>query len=152
VAYNDLREWIAVLDKAGELKRIMEPVSPRLEITEITDRVSKSGSGSAKGVQGYAPGGPALLFENIAGHPGHKVLINQFGSERRMALALGVKHLDEIAERIQSLLHMKAPEGFLDKLKMLPQVAELTRAFPKTVSAKDAACKQVILRENFNLL
>jgi len=152
VAYNDLREWIAALDKAGELKRITEPVSPRLEITEITDRVSKSGSDSAKGVQGYAPGGPALLFENIAGHPGHKVLINQFGSERRMALALGVKHLDEIAERIQSLLHMKAPEGFLDKLKMLPQVAELTRAFPKTVSGKDAACKQVILRENFNLL
>jgi len=91
VAYNDLREWIAVLDKAGELKRITEPVSPRLEITEITDRVSKSGSGSAKGVKGYAPGGPALLFENIAGHPGHKVLINQFGSERRMALALGVE-------------------------------------------------------------
>ena len=152
MAYNDLREWIAALDKAGELKRITEPVSPRLEITEITDRVSKSGSGSTKGVQGYAPGGPALLFENIAGHPGHKVLINQFGSERRMALALGVERLEQIAERIQGLLHMKAPEGFLDKLKMLPQVAELTRAFPKTVSAKDAACKQVILREDFNLL
>ena len=152
MAYNDLREWIAALDKAGELKRITEPVSPRLEITEITDRVSKSGPNPAKGVKGYAPGGPALLFENIAGYPGHKVFINQFGSERRMALALGVKHLDEIAERIQGLLHMKAPEGFLDKLKMLPQVAELTRAFPKTVSAKDAACKQVILRENFNLL
>ena len=119
MAYNDLREWIAALDKAGELKRITEPVSPRLEITEITDRVSKSGSGSTKGVQGYAPGGPALLFENIAGHPGHKVLINQFGSERRMALALGVERLEQIAERIQGLLHMKAPEGFLDKLKML---------------------------------
>ena len=65
MAYNDLREWIAVLDKAGELKRITEPVSPRLEITEITDRVSKSGSRSAKGVQGYVPGGPALLFEKI---------------------------------------------------------------------------------------
>jgi 4-hydroxy-3-polyprenylbenzoate decarboxylase len=154
VAYNDLREWIAALDKAGELKRVTEPVSPRLEITEITDRVSKSGSGSrsVKGMQGYAPGGPALLFENIAGHPGHKVLINQFGSERRMAMALGVDSLEQIAERIQTLMHMKAPEGLLDKLKMLPQVAELARSFPKTVSAKDAACKQVILRENFNLL
>src|SRR5271168_2980697 len=103
VAYNDLREWIAALDKAGELKRIQEPVSPRLEITEITDRASKAGSGSrsVKGAEGYAPGGPALLFENIVGHPGHKVFINQFGSERRMAMALGVSHFDEIAARIE---------------------------------------------------
>ena len=81
MAYKDLREWIAALDKAGELKRIQEPVSPRLEITEITDRASKSGKGSSKA------GGPALLFENVVGHPGHKVFINQFGSERRMAMA-----------------------------------------------------------------
>jgi 4-hydroxy-3-polyprenylbenzoate decarboxylase len=154
VAYNDLREWIAVLDKAGELKRIHEPVSPRLEITEITDRVSKSGRAtqSAKGKQAYAPGGPALLFENIAGHPGHKVLINQFGSERRMAMALGVDNLEQIADRIKGLMNMKAPEGLLDKLKMLPQLGELGRAFPKLVSAKDAPCKQVIRRENFNVL
>jgi len=154
VAYNDLREWIAALDKAGELKRIQEPVSPKLEITEITDRASKSGSGSrtVQGAKGYAPGGPALLFENIVGHPGHKVFINQFGSERRMAMALGVDNLEQIADRIKGLMNMKAPEGLLDKLKMLPQIGELTRSFPKTVSAKDAACKQVILRDNFNLL
>jgi len=145
VPYNDLREWIAALDKAGELKRITEPVSPHLEITEITDRVSKSGKNTSNA------GGPALLFENITGHPGHKVFINQFGSQRRMAMALGVDNLEQIAERIQSLMNMKAPEGLLDKLKMLPQIAELTRAFPKTVSAKEAACKQVILRDNFNL-
>ena len=99
----------------------------------------------------YAPGGPALLFENIKGHPGHKVLINQFGSERRMALALGVERLDEIAERITGLMNIKAPESMLDKLKMLPQLGALTSAFPKTVSAKDAPCKEVILRENFDL-
>jgi 4-hydroxy-3-polyprenylbenzoate decarboxylase len=154
VAYNDLREWIAALDRAGELKRITVPVSPRLEITEITDRVSKAGS-HVRGIQaptGYAPGGPALLFENITGHSGHKVFINQFGSERRMAMSLGVDRLDQIAERIQGILHMKAPDSFLDKLKMLPQVAELTRSFPKLVAAKDAPCKQVILRDNFNLL
>jgi 4-hydroxy-3-polyprenylbenzoate decarboxylase len=138
LAYDDLRDWIKTLEKAGELRRIGEEVSPELEITEITDRVSKSG-------------GPALLFENVKGHPGHKVFINQFGSQRRMALALGVERLDEVAERIKELINVKAPEGFLDKLKMLPQLGALTSAFPKTVSAKEAKCKEVIRRENFSL-
>jgi 4-hydroxy-3-polyprenylbenzoate decarboxylase len=138
MAYDDLRDWIKTLEKHGELKRIREEVSPELEITEITDRVSKAG-------------GPALLFENVKGHPGHKVFINQFGSERRMALSLGVQKLDEIAERITGLMNLKAPEGFLDKLKMLPQLGALTSAFPKTVAAKDAPCKQVILKENLDL-
>src|ERR1035438_4444554 len=155
LAYDDLRDWIKALEKAGELKRIREEVSPELEITEITDRVSKigaraAGQGSATAAK-YALGGPALLFENVKGHPGHKVLINQFGSERRMALALGVERLDEIAERIKSLMNMKAPEGFFDKLKMLPQLGALASAFPKTVSAKDAPCKEVIRRDNFDL-
>ena len=165
MAYDDLRDWIKTLEKHGELKRIREEVSPELEITEITDRVSKIGSRSgsvastASGQKGestatkgnYAPGGPALLFENIKGHPGHKVLINQFGSERRMALALGVDRLDEIAERITGLMNVKAPEGLFDKLKMLPQLGALTSAFPKTVSAKDAPCKEMIRREKFDL-
>jgi 4-hydroxy-3-polyprenylbenzoate decarboxylase len=155
LAYDDLRDWIKALEKAGELRRIREEVSPELEITEITDRVSKigarGGAGAKSGAGKYAPGGPALLFENVKGHPGHSVLINQFGSERRMALALGVDRLDEIAERITGLLNLKAPEGFLDKLKMLPQLGALTSAFPKTVSAKDAPCKEVIRRDNFDL-
>jgi 4-hydroxy-3-polyprenylbenzoate decarboxylase len=138
MAYDDLRDWIKTLEKHGELKRIREAVSPELEITEITDRVSKSG-------------GPALLFENVKGYPGHKVFINQFGSERRMAMALGVDRLDEIAERITSLMNLKAPEGLVDKLKMLPQLSALSSAFPKTVSAKDAPCKGIILRDNFDL-
>ena len=158
MAYDDLRDWIRTLEKHGELKRIREEVSPELEITEITDRMSKIGSNSrsaeagnadGKGSAGpakYAPGGPALLFENIKGHPGHKVFINQFGSERRMALALGVDRLDQIAERITGLMNVKAPEGLLDKLKMLPQLGALTSAFPKTVSAKEARCKEVILK------
>lgn len=162
MAYDDLRDWIKTLEKNGELKRIREEVSPELEITEITDRVSKIGSkplqksGDVK--PAYAPGGPALLFENIKGHPGHKVLINQFGSERRMAMSLGVERLDEIADRIKGLMNVKAPEGLFDKLKMLPQLGALTAAFPRTVSAKDAPCKEVILkgkgndgRENFDL-
>jgi 4-hydroxy-3-polyprenylbenzoate decarboxylase len=167
LAYDDLRDWIEALEKHGELRRIREEVSPELEITEITDRVSKIGSpshpsskerskdgapqaGSTK--DKYAPGGPALLFENIAGHPGHKVLINQFGSERRMALALGVDRVDEIADRIHGLINMKPPTGgFFDKLKMLPQLAELGSMFPKTVSAKDAPCKEVIRRDGFDV-
>jgi len=157
LAYDDLRDWIKTLEKHGELKRIREEVSPDLEITEITDRVSKIGAASGKAVQSpamkgnYAAGGPALLFENIKGHPGHTVLINQFGSERRMALALGVERLDEIAQRITGLMNIKAPESMLDKLKMLPQLGALTSAFPKTVAAKDAPCKEVIVRENFDL-
>ena len=155
MAYDDLREWIKTLEKHGELKRIRAQVSPELEITEITDRVSKIGSAFAdKNVaqpKDSVPGGPALLFENIKGHPGQQVLINQFGSERRMALSLGVENLEEIAARISGLMQMKAPEGFLDKLKMLPQLGALTSALPKTVSSKDAPCKQVILRENFDL-
>jgi 4-hydroxy-3-polyprenylbenzoate decarboxylase len=146
LAYDDLRDWMQALEKAGELKRIGAEVSPELEITEITDRVSKIGAAGKAKSDKYAPGGPALLFENVKGHPGHKVLINQFGSERRMAMALGVERLDEIAERIQGLMNVKAPEGFLDKLKMLPQLGALTSAFPKTVSAKDAPCKEIILK------
>ena len=150
MAYDDLRDWIRTLEKHGELKRIREEVSPELEITEITDRVSKMGAHTASHAK-YAPGGPALLFENVKGHPGHSVLINQFGSERRMALALGVENLEEIAGRIHSLINIKPPTGMLDKLKMLPQLGALTSAFPKTVSAKDAPCKEVILRDGFDL-
>jgi 4-hydroxy-3-polyprenylbenzoate decarboxylase len=165
LAYDDLRDWIKALEKHGELRRIREEVSPELEITEITDRVSKIGASShpsskerskdgASAIalgEKYAPGGPALLFENVKGHPGHKVLINQFGSERRMALALGVDRIDEIAERIHALMNVKAPEGLLDKLKMLPQLGALASAFPKAVSAKDAPCKEVVRRDNFDL-
>jgi 4-hydroxy-3-polyprenylbenzoate decarboxylase len=139
LAYDDLRDWISALEKHGELKRIQEEVSPELEITEVTDRVTKSG-------------GPALLFENVQGHPGHKVFINQFGSERRMAMALGVERVEEIAERISGLMNLKPPAGgFLDKLKMLPQLGELANMFPKTVSPKDAPCKEVVRREKFDL-
>jgi 4-hydroxy-3-polyprenylbenzoate decarboxylase len=169
LAYDDLRDWIRTLEKHGELRRVTEEVSPELEITEITDRVSKMGArgkaasdaagshpfrterGKDGAPQLYAAGGPALLFENVKGHPGHKVLINQFGSERRMALALGVSRLDEIADRIKGLMNVKAPEGLFDKLRMLPQLGALASAFPKPVNAKDACCKEVILREGFDL-
>ena len=118
LAYDDLREWIKALDKAGELKRVRHEVDPVLEIAEITDRASKAGKKS--GLKGYGPGGLALLFENVKGYPGKSVLMNQFGSERRMKFALDVDSLDEIARRIRALLEVKSPEGFLEKVKMLP--------------------------------
>ncbi|HEU5414135.1 MAG TPA: UbiD family decarboxylase [Candidatus Angelobacter sp.] len=145
MAFDDLRQWIAALDRAGELKRIRAEVDPVLEITEITDRVSK---GAAK--KYGRDGGPALLFENVKGTNGVPVLINQFGSERRMQMALGVDRLDEIAERIRQLLNMKSPEGFLEKLKMLPMLADMGKFFPKVVQT--GPCKEVIKKNDFSLL
>src|SRR5207245_3530236 len=95
-------------------------------------------------------GGKALLFENVKGYPGAKVLINQFGSARRMNLALGVDSLDEVAERIRGFMDVKSPQGFLDKVKMLPMLAEMGKFFPKTVAT--GPCKEVIRRDNFSLL
>jgi len=135
--FDDIREWITALERAGELKRVRAEVDPVLEITEIADRVMKKT-------------GPALLFENVKGHPGASVLINQFGSVRRMNLALGVNSLDEIAERLRMFMDVKSPQGFLEKIKMLPMLADLGKFFPKTVSS--GPCKEVIQRDNFSLL
>lgn len=135
MAYNDLRDFIKSLDKAGELRRIREEVSPNLEITEIADRAVKMG-------------GPALLFENPTGHD-IPVLINSFASMRKMAIALEVDDPDEIAARIVEFMELKMPEGVLGKLKMLPKLGELGSFFPKTV--KDGPCKEVIKRDNINL-
>jgi 4-hydroxy-3-polyprenylbenzoate decarboxylase len=140
MAYDDLRDWIKRLDKAGELKRIAAEVSPHLEMAEIADRAAK--------LHRHHPtkaGGPALLFENVTGHPGACVLMNQFGSERRMRLALNVDSLDDIAARIETLLHPATPATLLDKLKLLPTLKEVSSFFPKVVPAKSALCKEVIL-------
>jgi 4-hydroxy-3-polyprenylbenzoate decarboxylase len=150
LAYDDLRDWIKALDRAGELKRIRTEVDPILEITEVTDRVSKSGTGADRSVRSTQCGGSALLFENLKGYPGQKLLINQFGSASRMLLALEVNTLDEIAERIRGFMDVKSPQGFLDKVKMLPMLAEMGKFFPKTVPT--GPCKEVIKRDNFSLL
>ncbi len=164
--FDDLRQWIAALDRAGELKRIQTEVDPILEIAEITDRVSKMHLRKDKKTEGAPskpsfglggnheprpePGGPALLFQNLKGHPGSQLLINQFGSESRMKLALGVNSFDEFADRIKMFLDVKSPQGFLDKLKMLPLLTEAGKFFPKTVPT--GPCKEVIKHDNFSLL
>jgi 4-hydroxy-3-polyprenylbenzoate decarboxylase len=140
LAYDDLRDWIKRLDRAGELKRITVEVDPILEMAEIADRVAKLGKGTAKA------GGPALLFEKVKGYPGARVLMNQFGSLERMKLALETDSLDAIAERIRVLIHPVMPTGLMDKLKLLPMLAEVGSFFPKVIGSRDAACKQVIHR------
>jgi len=141
VAYASLREFIARLEREGELKRIAIPVDVDLEIAEVTDRVSKAG-------------GPALLFE----HPrsakdrvdySMPLLINMFGSKRRMELALAVESLEDVAHRIEELISMKPPEGFLDKVRLLPMLAEIGAFFPKTV--KSGPAREVVEREDFSL-
>ena len=146
MAYDDLRDWIQALDRAGELKRIRTEADPILEIAEIADRVSKSKNENQQGTVG----GKSLLFENLKGYPGSHLLINQFGSARRMRLALEVDTLDQIAERIRGFMDVKSPQGFLDKVKMLPMLAEMGKFFPKTVAT--GPCKEVIKRDNFSLL
>lgn len=136
MAYKDLRAFIKRLESAGELKRISAEIDPIFEITEITQRVTRAG-------------GPALLFERPKGSR-VPLLINLLGSERRINLALESESLDEVAGRIRSFLDMQAPQGLLDKIKMLPKLAELGSFFPKTV--KTGVCKEVVRREGFSLL
>jgi 4-hydroxy-3-polyprenylbenzoate decarboxylase len=93
---RDLRDWIALLEREGELVRVGAEVDPNLEITEIVDRVVKSG-------------GPALLFENPKSP--HPLLINQFGTERRMCLAFGAESLDDVGRRLGDVLEMQPPQG-----------------------------------------
>jgi len=136
VAYRDLRDFVRKLESEGELQRISAEVDPVLEITEITDRAVKAG-------------GPALLFE----HPkGSRVpaITNLVGTERRMNLALEAASLDEIAARVSSFLDMQSPQGFLDKVKMLPKLAEMGSFFPKTV--RSGECQEVTRTEGFSLL
>ena len=129
--YYSLADFVQVLERKGELKRIAHPVKVELEITEIADRVMKSG-------------GPALLFENVVGKQ-IPVLINAFGSAQRMALALGVADIEEIAREIQKLIQTKPPKSFKDKLNLLGELIRLAGIPPKIV--KDGPCQEVVHRE-----
>ncbi len=126
---SDLREWIALLEREGELVRVAAEVDPDLEITEITDRVVKSG-------------GPALLFENVRGSR-LPLLINQFGGERRMCLAFGVDRLDELAEKLGEILELQPPQGLVDKVRSLGKLKSIADAMPKSVSK--APCQELVL-------
>ncbi len=128
--YNTTWDFIRALERAGELVRITAEVDPDLEISEISSRV----------MRGY---GPALLFEKVRGSR-MPLLINAYGSARRMSMSLGVESLDEVSERITSLIEIKPPTSLKESLKMLPHLAQV-RKFPPR-STKSAPCQQVILR------
>ncbi len=130
MTYRDLQEFIKKLETAGELVRITAEVDPELEITEIVDRISKI----------Y---GPALLFENVKGSE-FPVLINAFGTDKRMAWALGVEELDDVARNIERFLDVPGG-GWIEKIKKLPLLLEVTRFFPKKV--KKAPCQEVVQTE-----
>ena len=135
MAYKDLREYIAALEERGLLKRIAAEVDPELEITEITDRISK-----LEGEKNVA-----LLFENVKGSK-MPVLMNAFGSYERMALAFGVEKLDDIADELTEIL--KIPHISLqNKMNLMTLIPMARKAinFPKYV--KNAPCQEVIETE-----
>ena len=133
MAHDSLNDFLDVLRKNGELVTIQEPVSPRLEVSEICDRVVKSG-------------GPALLFTNLTRPGGGRyempLLINTFGSERRMCLALEVERLDDLAAEIASYLEPEIPDTLLGKIQMMPKLSRLGALQPKIVSR--AACQELV--------
>ncbi|CAN5134502.1 hypothetical protein BH09BAC2_BH09BAC2_20760 [soil metagenome] len=135
MAYKNQQEFIDDLEKEGELIRIKEFTDPKLEIAEITDRISKSGNG-----------GKALLFENT-GYD-FPVLMNAYGSEKRMCMALGVKKLNDVAKDIEDLFKLLASpkENIVDKLKLLPKLGQFASWMPK-VRSGSGPCQEVIMQQ-----
>ena len=129
--FRDLRDFVALLEERDELRRVRTQVSPDLEITEIADRTVKSA-------------GPALLFENVIGYE-TPVLINAFGTHRRMAWALGVDDLDKVAEKVRKVLGLLQgpPTGLVDKMRTLGDLVGIARTQPKTVA--QGPCQEVVL-------
>lgn len=163
MAYRDFQHFLDVLESKGELKRIKEPFSPQLEITEVTDRVVKAG-------------GPALLFENVVGGPhrlgsanpksavlnhasiyssgepdrsvryDYPVAINTMATRKRMSLALSCDDFEEHAQRLDALLKPEVPNGPIEALKKLPWLlGEIKNVPPKTEKGQ-ALCQQIVMQ------
>ncbi len=130
MAYDDFQQFLARLEREGELHRIHHPLNPRLEITEVADRVMKSPNR-----------GKALLIEKPVGS-NIPVAINTFGSRRRMSLALGVEDLEDIAREIERLLQPEVPQGWIAKIQMLPKLGRLAAMAPRRVST--GICQEVV--------
>ena len=131
-AYRNLQEFVRALEEQGELLRIQAPVSAELEITQITDLACKSPGG-----------GKALLFENVIGSP-FPVLINAYGSDRRVCLALGVPDLESLAARVRRFIELEPPRSLRDAVKLLPMGLDLLHFLPR--KQKTAPCQEVVHR------
>jgi 4-hydroxy-3-polyprenylbenzoate decarboxylase len=125
---RDLRDWIALLEREGELVRVSAEVDPYLEVTEIVDRTVRAG-------------GPALLFERPRGSS-VPLLINQFGTERRMCLAFGVDRLDDVAQKLADVLEMQPPEGLAAKVRGLKTLKSIADSRPHSV--RKGACQEIV--------
>ena len=135
MAYRNQQHFIDTLERAGELLRIKTFIDPKLEIAEITDRISK-----------MPGGGKALLFENTG--YAFPVLMNAYGSEKRICLALGVNHLDDCAKEIEGLFKLLSSpkENILDKLKLLPKLNQFASWMPRVKSGR-GECQEIIMKD-----
>ena len=136
MSLDSLPQYLAAVDKIGELVRIREPVRTQLEIAEIADRAMKAPAVGRRCSSSI----PCFRMARKSPTP---VAINLFGSYRRMCLALGVEQLDEVGARLSEMLNLKVPEGILGKLAMLPRLAELAKFPPKTRGGKPP-CQEVV--------
>jgi len=141
MSFQDLNKFVEKLENIGELIRIKEFVNPILEIAEITDRVSK-----------MPGGGKALLFENNG--TSFPLLINAFGSEKRINLALGVEHLDDIGKELESLFkNLTTPKSSMfDKLKLIPELGKIAAYMPKLITGRGKSQEIVQLNPDLNIL
>ena len=136
MAPSDLRAWIDLLKREGELVEVEAEVDPYLEVTEIVDRTVKAG-------------GPALLFKNPRGAE-RPLLINQFGTERRMSMAFGAPSLDAVARRLEDVLEMQPPQGLVEKVRGLGKLKRLADSMPKSVSR--GACQEIVVEPDLDIL
>ncbi|MDO9567391.1 MAG: menaquinone biosynthesis decarboxylase [Candidatus Desulfaltia sp.] len=134
--FRNLTDFLDTLDKAGELKHIYDQVSPYLEISKLTDAESKSPGG-----------GKALFFENVKGSS-FPVATNIFGSSRRICMALGVDHLDQLGERIKKYIDLDPPKSLMGALQMLPMAFGLTKFFPRSCRTSTPPCQEVVYKDD----
>jgi len=152
---NDLHEFVAALEREGQLVRVGCEVDPLLEISEIASRMAKTDSPEGPAAAPATDpvngrfGGKAILFERVRGSD-MPVLINAFGSYRRMYMALGCEDFEALAGRVNELVRPEVPAGLLAKLKKLPQLARLASLKPKVVS-RPAPCQQVVHTDDADL-
>lgn len=135
--FKDLRSFIKALEKEKEIVKVEQKMSPILEISALTDKVSK-----------LKDGGKALLFENVEGS-NIKVLTNAFGSIRRIKMALGYENLEDIGWKLYKVLKPEIPNTFLDKLKKLPELKKLNDAIPTVV--KDGEIRENVKVKDIDL-